>query len=262
MTGGLSDQHQFEAYDGFSSLAGASWTLSLIANYIETGKIRSRGNFIGRRSVRANPMSEGSLIADFSVFLASNPAAVFGSLALTGSASHYLYGLVNRVVSRNIGIPAQPLNDDTDKLLKDKSGDVEALIAITEPSLRQTHEVIGNGANQINWVGGHRSIAHLNASSKEYMKASVPDPTIIEDEFSVTSFDGKSGNGQVFDSKLGHNIPIKMTKETLDAFGRVFSWGLHQYITKTGKKVQLKFTRILAIDGRAKKYVVFSAVPT
>lgn len=259
LSGDLSDRHQFEAYDGFTALAGAAWTLSLITNYVETGEIRHRGNFEGRHAVLANPMARGSLIADFSVLLQSQPSAIFGAIAASAGAGTLLYGLVHRVVSRNIGITPPPLNPETEALLNTKGGDIEALVGITEPSLRQAHDVIGSGAEEIAWIGGFSVMANFNAASKSYMKTNVKDARIVDREFTVTSFDGKSGNGSVFDNDLGHNVPIGMTKDTLDRYGSFFSWGLHQFINKTGKKIRMSFTQILAVDGRPKRYVVLSA---
>lgn len=259
MSGGLTRYHQFEAYDGFTSLAGAAWTLSLITNYVETGQIRHRGDFVGRHAVRANPMAPGSLIADFSVLLQNRPSSVFGALAASAGASSLLYGLVNRVVSRNIGITPAPLNAETATLLRSKDGDIEALVAIAEPSLRQAHEVIGNGASQVEWVGGFSAMANFNAETKSYMKSSIKDTEVMERDLTVTGFYGNSGHGSVFDTTLGHNVPFGMPKETLDTYGSFFSWGLHQFIEKTELKVRIKYTRILAMDGRVKRYVILSA---
>jgi hypothetical protein len=45
LTGDTADEHQFQGYDGYMALAGFAWTLSLISNYVETGKVRHRGGF-------------------------------------------------------------------------------------------------------------------------------------------------------------------------------------------------------------------------
>lgn len=258
LTGGLADRHELEGYDGYMALAGAAWTLSLVTNYVETGLIRHRGNFAGRHAVRATPVASGSIIAEFSVLLQNHPSAVFGMVALGGSASTLLYGLVNRVLTRNIGIVRDPLNDQTAALLERRDGDVEALVAATEPSVRQAHEVIGNGANEVEWVGGHSAMASFTPNTKEYVRASIPDPEELERDVSVSGFYGNSGHGSVFDPTLGRNVPIWMPKEKLAVYGSFFSWGLHQYLTNTGLKIRIRFTRILAMDGRAKRYVIVS----
>lgn len=257
MTGGLTDHHQVEAYDGYDSLAGAALALSLITNWVETGKIRHRGDFLGRHAVRALPMQQGSLVAEFVVYLQSQPTAIFGIGA--GTASALLYGIVQRVVARNIGLTPDPLNTETKSVLLDKAGDVEALVAATEPSLRRAHEVIGNGADHVEWTGGFSTMAVLSSESKTYMKASINDPAILEADVSVSGFYGNSGHGQVYDPNLGRNVPIGMAQDTLTNYGTFFSWGLHQYTNNTGKKIRIKFTRVLAVNGRPKKYIIKSA---
>lgn len=262
LTGGLTDTHLFEAYDGFSSLAGVAWTLSLVTNYVETATIRHRGNFVGRHAVLARPMRPGSLIADFSVLLRTDPATVFG-IALSGAAaSSLLYGLVHRVVTRNVGDSQQSLNQETAQLVENKRGDVEALVALTEPSLRQAHEVIGNGAQQIDWVAGFNTIAVLDDSTKAYIKGSIDENTVLDREVSVNGFYGNTGHGSVYDSTEGRVIPFGMGVDTLRAMGAVFSWGLDQYMNKTGRKIRIHFTRVTATNGRTKRYkIIHASIP-
>lgn len=259
MTGGLTEFYQVEAYDGYTSLAGAAFAISLVTNYVETGEIRHKGDFVGRRAVRALPMHQGSLIADFAVYLQSKPSSIFG-VAAGASGTGLLYGLVNRVVSRNIGITPEALNPETAALLEKKDGDIEALVAISEPSLRQAHEVIGNGAEEVEWIGGLNTMARLDSGTKSYMRSSINDHEVITRDVAVTGFYGNTGHGSVFDPNLGRNVPIGMNKETLRVYGPFFSWGLHQYINHTGRKVRIEFTRVLAVDGRPKRYVIRSAL--
>ncbi|RYF31947.1 MAG: hypothetical protein EOO38_31335, partial [Cytophagaceae bacterium] len=55
LTGGLADRHEMEGYDGFNALASSAFALSLVANYVETGKIRHKGDFKLRHAVHAKP---------------------------------------------------------------------------------------------------------------------------------------------------------------------------------------------------------------
>ncbi len=259
LTGGLSARHRFEGYDGYTALASAAWTLSLVTNYVETGKIRHRGNFVGRHAVIAEPMKEGSLIADFSVILQSQPKEVF---AIAGGGASLLYGLVKRVVQRNTGFDSPALNDESASLIEGRSGDVEALVAATEPSLRRAHEVIGPSANRVQWFGGFTALAELNPETKAYIKDSFHDEDLYERDVSVSGFYGNSGQGSVYDISLGRNIHISMSRETLVAVGTVFSWGLDQYLKQTGNTIRIKFSRILSSDNREKRYIIHHAAPT
>src|SRR5580704_3921666 len=91
LTGDTADQHQFQGYDGYMALAGFAWTLALVTNYAETGKIRQRGEFLGREAVRANAPAEGSIIADFTVWLEQNPAQILGLGGASMGATAFFY---------------------------------------------------------------------------------------------------------------------------------------------------------------------------
>lgn len=260
LQGGLADRHLMEGHDGFNALAGAAWTLSLAANYVETGKIRHKGEFIGRHAVLAEPMERGSLIANFKVFLQGPPAKV--SDVPDASAAATLYGLVHRVIHRNTGIPADPLNAEIQSLVDEHGGDIEALVGATEPSLRRAHEAIGKSASTLDWVGGFSMMGSLNPESKAYMKESIEDPTLMTRAVTVSGFLGNSGRGLIFDPTLGRNVSVSMTRETLLNVGTVFSYGLDEWLNKTGKTITISFTRLLASDGRPKHYQIKGAAAT
>lgn len=261
LIGDTADQHQFQGYDGYMALAGFAWTLSLVTHYAETGKIRQRGEFDGRHAVRANALEEGSVIADFFVYLQANPVDIFGVAAGGLAGGHFLNALVRRVINRNLG---QQADDEAIAQLlasRARAGDVEALVAITEAPIRQAHSVIGAGAEEILISGGINinPISTFNEGTKEYVRQNVEDHTELTKEFSVSAFNANSGYGSVFDQELGHVIPFSMKREKLKRLRQVFSWGLDQYSNRTGGKIAAKFTRILAMDGRPKRYVIVNA---
>lgn len=254
LRGGLAERHLLEGHDGYNALAGAAWAMSLVTNYVETGRLRWRGDFIGRHAVLAEPLAAGSLIAEFKVALTGNVAPALQ--VPSGTATSLLYGLMRRVIHRNIGLPTEALNAETEFLIDHRSGDVEALVARTEPSIRRAHEAIGNTATSVDWVGGFSAMGSLTPESKEYMKATIPDDTLMRQDVTVSGFYGNNGNGLIFDPALGRNIPISMSPGTLASVGVVFSYGLDQYMNKTGNTIRIQFTRKLASDGRPKLYVI------
>lgn len=247
LTGDTADRHQFQGYDGYMALAGFAWTLALVTNYAETGKIRQRGEFLGRNAVRASAPAAGSIIADFAVWLEQNPAQVLG----IGSAvaSVFLYDLVRRVIARNLGDHNLSETPEFKQLLARRAGDVEALVAKVEPAVRQTHAVIGNGARKMQILGGHNIINTYDERTRDYVKLNIEDDQEIESDFSVSAFNVNSGYGSVFDNRLGRTVPISMSREVLRKVSNVFTWGLDQYANKTGGRIVMKYTRILAMDG-------------
>lgn len=260
MTGGLADLHEIEANDGFYALSGAAFALTLVTGFVETGKIRHRGDFVGRHSVTAEPMTAGSMIANLRVSLGASHVRPFGVTA--PEQVGLLYGLMRRVIAGNTGVPSEPLNDVTKRVIEKRGGDVEALVSATEPSLRRAHEVIGQSASQLHWVGGASSLGNFDVRSKAYMKDSVLENKLLNKEVSVSGFLGNSGRGLVFDPDEGRNVSITMTRDTLRACGRVFSYGLDQYLNKTGNTIKIGMTRVLSTDGRVKRYVISSAAAT
>ncbi len=262
LTGGTADQHQFQGYDGYMALAGFAWTLALVANYSETGKIRLRGDFPGRAAVRASAPTRGSIIADFTVFLQQNPALVFGvggASLLGATASSFLYDLLGRVIARNLGKDTSPQTPLLSQLITRRGGEIEALVARVEPAVRQTHGVIGNGVAQMEILGGFNIINTYDEDTREYVRQSINDPVVRDGLFSVSAFNVNSGHGSVFDRELGRVIPISMSKEVLIRSGSVFTWGLDQYANKKKGNIEMKFTRVLAMDDTPKRYIVLSA---
>jgi hypothetical protein len=260
LAGDMADQHQFEGYDGYMALAGFAWTLSLVSNYVETGKVRHRGDFPGRHSVRASAIAQGSVLADFTVWVAANPmlATAIGGVSLN-LASSLIYDVTKRVISRNLGQDESPSSDQMKKVLDLRDGDIEALVAATEPSIRQSHSVIGNGAQVINIYGGKQVISRYDRDTKAYVQQNVEDKEIRVKSFSVAAFNANSGHGGVFDFDQGRTIPISMPRDVVRAVGSVFTWGIDQYANRTGKLVSIKYWRILAMDGTPKRYVVVDA---
>lgn len=257
LTGDSAEFQEFQGYDGYMALAGFAWTLALVANYAETGIIRMRGDFPGRDAVRATVPERGSIVAGFAVHLANDPALALG-LGVAGGASFY-YALVKRIIDRNLGNDAGSNNASLNRLLVRRGGDVEALVARTEPAIRQTHSVIGNGASHIRIVGGHNVLSNFDRDTKDYVRLNVEDPGVQTRSFSVAAFNVNSGYGAVYDSELGRTVPISMSREVLRRVSHIFTWGLDQYAQRANGLIEMTFTRLLAMDETPKRYVVLGA---
>ncbi|MDV3250190.1 hypothetical protein DevBK_02465 [Devosia sp. BK] len=258
LTGGDADRHQIPAYDGFTSLAGLGLTLSLTANYIETGKIRRRGDFAGRHSVKATPIEEGSVLTDFLVSI-PRISLPFARKLSDAASSEFVADLVKGVIDRNLGVESEPTTDELSSLLEHKDGDFEALVAATEPSLKQAHTIIGEGAQVMNLFGSKHQLGQLNQQSKKYIHGTVEDPEIYNKDVSVASFNVNSGYGGVYDPDLRRVVSIKVTPTTMPQAKSVLGWGLNEYANGTGKRVHLQYYRWMTLDDRPKKYIVIDA---
>ncbi|MFC6435360.1 DUF7946 domain-containing protein [Novosphingobium resinovorum] len=257
MTGDLAEKHQFEAYDGYTGLAGFARTLSLVANYVETGKIRQRGDFEGRHSIVANPMREGSLIADFAAIIESTPFASIGAAAAGISAAELLRRLTDRVFKQNLG---QDVDEtDLEHFGRARRGDVETLVAITEAPIRQTHHLVNARVQNINVISGVNLINKLNEGTKQYVMSDYKDDSVTCKDVTISSFNANSGYGSLFDFDLGRTVAFTMSRENLAKYKHVFSWGLDQYSNETRRRVNVCFSRTLWMDERAKRYQIVKA---
>jgi hypothetical protein len=256
--GGEAAQHRLAAYDGFMSLAGIGLTLSLTANYAETARIRRRGEYAGRHAVRAAPIEPGSILTDFIVSLPKVTIATGKVLSEAAGAAFYS-DLLKRVIDRNLGIDSKPLTDELGELSEGRSGDIEALAAAVEPSIKQGHSVIGEGAQVVDIFGGSHRISNFNVQTKQYVHGTIVDRDIYVKDVSVSSFNVNSGYGGVFDFDLGRVVPIRVTRETLPRAKAALGWGLNEYAADRGRRISLRYYRWMAFDGTPKKYIVVDA---
>lgn len=257
LAGGTAEQHEFQAYDGYMALAGMARTLSLAANYAETGKIRQRGDYEGRHAVIGSAIRPGSIIVDLTVFLQNTPSEIFGYGAI--ATAPFFYDLVRRVIARNLGQPTDDTSAITE-LISKRSGELETLVAINEAPIRQAHGIVGHGISSMQIVGGSNVLNTFNAETKEYVSGNVEDSRPHEAWFSVASFNANSGYGSVYDQSLGRTVPFKMKREVVRNYRTIFSWGLDQYTNRTGRGINATYWRILALDGTPKQYIMTSAI--
>jgi hypothetical protein len=126
--------------------------------------------------------------------------------------------------------------------------------------LRQAHGIIGNGASTIEITGrAQRQISTFNKSTKEYITESIEDEAIVEKDVSVAAFNANSGHGRVFDEDLGRTVAFYIPEHAQGELKPIIGWGLNEYSRGTGRRISIKFSRILALDGRPKKYIILEA---
>ncbi|MCA0996846.1 hypothetical protein [Alloyangia pacifica] len=259
LTGDLADTHKFQGYDGYMAMAGFAWTLSLVTNYAVTGEIRHKGDFPGRRLVHARAPQAGSVLVEMVSLLTSDPVQIFGGVAAGVGAGGLLTALVSRVINQNIGDEDPNSDRILGRFMDSRGGDIEALTAMAESPIRQTLKIIGNGVEEIYVSSGFNIINSFNEETKEYVNQNVIDNVEKMGDFSISAFNVNSGHGSVFDRKIGRVVPFSMGADVLEGNKRKFSWGLDQYASGKSGKLRLKYTRLLNMDGRPKRYIVLSA---
>ncbi len=192
--GGDAKQHELPAYDGYMALAGFARSLVVITHYIETAKIRQRGDFEGKSMVKAKPIDQGSVLADFIVNLAHDPVVLATTADITKNlVSNFIYDVVKRTINRCIGQYHGTSNTELLALEDSKMGDLEALAAIIEPAIKTTHNAIGKGVNIIIINGDHNHISTFDSQTRDYVNMTIEDKEIITKALSVASFNANSG---------------------------------------------------------------------
>lgn len=263
LSGEDAEFHQLPAYDGFGSLAGLSLATTLVTHYAVTGSIRRKGQFETRSKIRFKESRRGSVVFGLIIeFAASNPLLFGGVAGALGVnlASSALYDLIKSTFKKNVGQDHTPQTKVLESLTETRGGDLEALAAATEPALRQAHTIIQHGASSMEITGRNKAnISTFNAATKDYILKSIEDDAVIEKDVSVAAFNANSGHGRIFDEDIGRTVAIYIPEHSQKAFKAVLSWGLNEYARGTGRKISLKFTRILTWDDRPKKYIVLDA---
>jgi hypothetical protein len=189
-------------------------------------------------------------------------AAVGDSLVNSAdAAAALLVDLTKRTIDRNLGIPPEPKTtalrelEDSPKF----GGDLEALVAATDASVRQTHQMIGAGAKTVDIYGGTKRLGRFDLDTKAYVNGTIVGDNVEEKDVSVASFNVNTGYGGVFDFDLGRVVPITVNRDTLTSAKSVLTWGIDQYAQGTGKRISLRFRPVLALDDTVKRYLVIDA---
>ena len=261
LSGQEADFHELPAYDGFNSMAGISLAATIVTHYAATGNLRRRGQFETRSRIRFKESRRGSIIFGLAIELASNPyiLGATGGVAVSVAGSA-VYDLLKYVIQKNIGREHAPQTKALENLLESREGDVEAVTAAIEPALRQGHSVIGTGASTAEITGKNQDpIATFDRNTKDYISRSIEDETIIEKDVSIAAFNANSGHGRLFDDEHGRTVSFYIPEHAQSALKSVIGWGLSEYTRGTGRRISTKFTRILALDGRPKKYIILDA---
>ncbi len=252
------DRNRLPAHKGAISLEGMTWSISLLANYAATGKIRSRGDLSPKVKVYIRPARQGSFVNEIIVFI-TEPNNLFLTSALGGYAAATVGQIVNTIIAKSLrevcGLVYKHTQHDERWLRKLPSGDLEALVDKIEPSMRRAHEVIDDGAKTIEIKKGHKALITFDTGTKAYVNAdNIGDEAIRT--VSVGAFNANSGNGRVYLPDVGKTVAFSVPKGLDSATYTALSYSLDQYVNGRPSQIQITSTEIIASDGRIKKLLV------
>jgi len=244
-TGLEARRHHIVANEGLESLAGLAHAATLVAHFVATNTVRQRQPYDDRLQFFFQEARPGSLTALL---------ALGGDLAV-GAAGNAVYGLLKLAWNRATGSA-----EDSDALVGDRayrSGDIDALSEAVSPSLLRGHAWIGHHEQRITIKTGRELLVGFDQKSKEYLKNEIFEEGLSVQDVSIAALNVNSKHGRAFFFDLGRTIPFRAHR---NANGRTIpniSRYLTQYAEKTGATVNIQFQKILFVDGRIKRILIY-----
>jgi hypothetical protein len=241
-----------EAFAGIESAAGIARSLTLIAHYAATGKVRYRFPFDEAVKLYLEGTESGSFNWKVTLQCA-------GALAL-GLSTNAIYDLSKLVLTKAIGEEPTELSHEVSQLNKDRSGDIDALVEAVEPALKKGHYGIGETATKIviSTETKQQVVVTFDKSSKQYLLDSEKDD-VTEQDVSISAVNANDRTGRAYFLDLKRTIPFTISRDAGDDTIVVLSRGLNRYVNKNPAPTRIRFTPIRAIDGRLKRIIVHGA---
>lgn len=243
--GGEARNHHIEANDGVESLAGLAHAATLVAHFVATGRVRQRTPYDTRLRFYLQQTRPGSL----EVVL-----ALGGSLAM-GAAGNALYDVIKAVWKRATGTGTD--GDIQSNGIVYGSGDIDALTEAVSPSLLRGHSWIGNSDKHIAIKTGRQILVDLNEVTRDYLKDEIEEEGFSTQDVSVAALNANSKYGRVYFFDLNRTVPFKIYKDANGRTAANLSRYLTKYVDNTGATVSITFKKILYVDGRLKRVVIY-----
>lgn len=246
------EEGHIEAFAGIESAAGIARALTLIAHYAATGSVRRRFPFDDTIQFYLEGTEQGSFNWKLS-------AAIAAPLAL-GLATNAIYDLSVLAIGRAIGEEPAGISQEVEKLNKDKSGDIDALVEAIEPALKKAHYGIGETAREIviEETTTRRVMVKFDSLSASYLKDSVQADDDIQD-VAISALNVNDRTGRAYFLDLQRTIPFRVSKDADPRTMIILSSGINRYANRLPAPIRLTFSRVEAIDGRLKRIIILKA---
>ena len=245
------------------SLEGISWSFSLLANYLATGKIKKSGAMSTAAMIYIEPAKKGSFVSDLIVHV-SDPDSLF----MTKAVGNFGATTLSAIFGTFVGYALKSVTGQQDQLTSQQRrwlskfprGDVEAMIDAIEASIKRAHTVIGEGAVTLNIKKSTASLLTFDEETKNYVNANIPGLQNTTKLVGVGAYDANSGNGRVFLHEVGKTVSFHVDKKQVSATTRqAISKSLDRYVNELPSGIEVVCDEILALDGRIKKLTIHKA---
>ncbi|QRG07135.1 hypothetical protein EZH22_01410 [Xanthobacter dioxanivorans] len=257
----MADTHKLPAYDAIQSLYGISRAILMTTNYLDEGRVRHRRFENIKFEFNLLTQNPGSFETLFE--LITNPDAMkIGYDISVGITSGLLGHFIISMLSRAVGGSAHETIEDLETSEEISTGDTSALVEAIEPSLREGHKIVGNGASNIFIITGSHNTVNFNAATKSFVNAFEEDNVLSSKIFSVASFNSNSGYGRAFDFEELRTIPFEINTMADEKSIEALIWSFSSYARRRrlGENLQsavaFKYRAIRTLDGRVKKIKV------
>ena len=239
------------AYAGAQSIQGISRSFTLINHYLVTGEIRRRTPFSEKIGLYWEPPERGSLDIIFSIDI-EDIGVMFGGLVDINITITSITDLFRLILSRVIGDDPVPQEEAIRQIEEIRPGDIDAFVDAVEPATKHGHTVIGQGAKDIVIVQGDNYVVNFNPVSKNYINKSIfsDDEEIMD--MSVGSLNVNTGYGRVFIEELGKTVPFSVSNRPDRGTKTALAYSIDRYANEEASNVQVRFRRVLSLDGRTK----------
>jgi hypothetical protein len=255
--GHVADSNMLPAYEGSLSIQGVSRSITLVATYIGTGKVRKNAPFESPVSVFLRPARPGSFETIYQVVSDPNVQFVAGNIVIGVTAS-FFHDAIKVIFNRVTGRDSKPKHASLRELERKRGGDIAALEDAVEPALIHAHRIIGAGSNNIVIFGDNNQIV-FDHQTKEYITTSIDDNRLESKDVSVASYNANTKSGRVYDFDFERTVPFALAHEASNRSAVAIANCLTQYTRGEDSKVAITFKKVLAPDGKVKKFIITKA---
>lgn len=265
-TGDIANKNKLPAYEGIKSVEHISCSLLIISSFLVEGRIR-------RKKFQAVPI-EFNLVAQRKgsfEFLYEVILPVSASIAIELGetiTAEFMIDFLKYIYQRLLGKKETVENKEISKLEERHSGDFNAIVEAVESSVRQAHKIVNNGVLNIQIFSGHSphdNIINFDSRSKAYLNDYIEDKSPRVKLFSISSFNANEGTGRAFDLQEKRTIPFNVSNNFDEKSINFLFHSMHEYTKKrrlnqiVNSSIALKYTCIMARDGRVKKLTIEKA---
>jgi hypothetical protein len=253
--------NEISAYDASQALYGIARSLSVATHYVLNGRVIKQAPSLVRAKVLVRPPQTGSFefiapVVDF----VSTPAGQVACGLTLAVAGNYLTDLTRLLYRRLTGQSENASSQETQKLIRERPGDLDALADSIEDDVVRIHRPIDGGAPVFNIYGGTINFGTFNQSTYDYAKTKILGDD--EEDFlgNVASFNANSLNGRFWIEDEERTVGFNKDRhaDLHSSERKLLAWSLNEYANSRPGRLRLTGIPLRSKQGRLKAIFVTS----